>query len=215
MERKRKREAIELIFQPRASKSGQEPQSSGDGLRYSYKATLIGSARQFELRDDGLWWSVGGKSGLWPYRKIAAVRLSYRPVSMQSRRFRADIEDTTGARVTLYSTTWHTIALMSPQDDDYRAFVVELHRRLADQKPDVVLVRGVNPNIYYVGLALMTLIGLAIAGLIVRALLVDQFVAAFFLVGFGALFGWQVGGFLKRNAPGRYTLDPLPQDLLP
>ena len=211
----RKREAAELIFKPQTSKSGQQSQLSGDGLRYGYKATLIGSARQFELRDDGLWWSVGGKTGLWPYRKIAAVRLSYRPVSMQSRRFRADIEDTTGARVTLYSTTWHTIALMAPQDDDYRAFIVGLHRRLADEKPDVVLVRGVNPNIYYAGLALVAMVGLAIAGLIVRGLLVGQFVAALFLVGFGVLFGWQIGGFLKRNAPGRYTLDPLPLDLLP
>jgi hypothetical protein len=201
-----------LIFRGPTSKS---TPPSGDGLRYSFKPTLIGAARQFELRDDGLWWSASGKSGVWPYRKIAAVRLSYKPVSMQSRRFRADIEDTMGERVTLYSTTWHTIALMSPQDEDYRGFIVELHRRLAEQKPDVVLVRGINPKIYYVGLVLMALIGLAIAGLIVRGLLVGQFVAVLFLVGFGALFGWQIGGFLRRNAPGRYALDALPPDLLP
>jgi hypothetical protein len=206
-----------LIFRASTSKAARaaQPQAADGGLRYSYKATLIGSARQFELRDDGLWWNVGGKSGLWSYRKIAAVRLSYRPVSMQSRRFRADIEDTMGERVTLYSTTWHTIALMSPQDEDYRAFIVELHRRLAAEKPDVVLVRGVNPNIYYAGLGLATLVGLAIAGLMVRGLLVGQFVAVLFLAGFAALFGWQIGGFLKRNAPGRYALNPLPPDLLP
>ena len=66
-----------------------------------------------------------GKHGVWPLEKIAAIRLSYRPVSMQSRRFRADIEDTRGERVTIYSTTWHTVALMSPQDNGYRAFIVE------------------------------------------------------------------------------------------
>ena len=202
-----------MIFRGPASTSAQPP--SGDGLRYSFKPTLIGSARQFELRDEGWWWSASGKSGIWPYRKIAAVRLSYKPVSMQSRRFRADIEDTMGERVTLYSTTWHTIALMSPQDDDYRAFIVEFHRRLAEHKPDVVLVRGVNPKLYYLGLGLMALIGLAIAGLIVRGLLVGQFTAVLFLAGFGVLFGWQIGGFLRRNAPGRYALDALPPDLLP
>ena len=90
-----------------------------------------------------------------------------------------------------------------------------VQRWLAEQKPDVVLVRGINTKIYYVGLVLMALIGLAIAGLIVRGLLVGQFVAVLFLVGFGALFGWQIGGFLRRNAPGRYALDALPPDLLP
>ena len=55
--------------------------------RYVYKAALIGAARQFELTDEGLSWKVGGKSGVWPYADIAAVRLSYRPSSMQPRRF--------------------------------------------------------------------------------------------------------------------------------
>jgi hypothetical protein len=57
------------------------------GLRYAYKASLIGSAHQFELTDQGLSWQVGGKSGVWPYADIARISLSYRPVSMQSRRY--------------------------------------------------------------------------------------------------------------------------------
>ena len=63
--------------------------------RYAYKASLIGAAHQFELTGEGLSWRVAGKSGVWPYTDIAAIRLSYRPVSMQSRRFRADIETQT------------------------------------------------------------------------------------------------------------------------
>ena len=59
---------------------------------YAYKASLIGAAHQFELTDEGLSWQAGSRSGVWPYAGIAAIRLSYRPVSMQSRRFRADIE---------------------------------------------------------------------------------------------------------------------------
>lgn len=206
-----------MIFQAQTSKSvrAAPPQAPGDGSRYTFKPSLVGSARQFELRDEGFWWSASGKSHVWPYDKIAAIRLSYRPVSMQSRRFRADIENTMGERVTLYSTTWHTVALMSPQDDDYRAFIVALHRRLAKAKPDVVLVSGINPKIHIAGLCLLGLVGLALIGLMVRGLLVGQFTAVLFLAAFAALFGWQIGGFLKRNAPGRYTLDPLPRGLLP
>jgi hypothetical protein len=59
---------------------------------YAYKASLIGSAHQFELTEEGLSWQAGSKSGVWRYPDIAAIRLSYRPVSMQSRGVGAPIE---------------------------------------------------------------------------------------------------------------------------
>ncbi len=100
------------------------------GIRYAYKASLIGAAHQFELTGDGLSWRIAGKSGVWPYAGIAAIRLSYRPVSMQSRRFRADIQNADGGRIAIVSTTWQTAALMAPQDQDYRAFLTQLHARM-------------------------------------------------------------------------------------
>jgi len=36
-----------------------------------------------------------------------------------------------------------------------------------------------------------------------------------FMVGFAALFAWQIGGFLRRNRPRTYTLDDVPRELLP
>lgn len=191
------------------------PETASDGTQYIFKPSLVGGAAQFDLTDDGLSWQVRGKQGVWPLEKIAAIRLSYRPVSMQSRRFRADIEDTRGERVTLYSTTWHTVALMSPQDNGYRAFIVELHRRLAAIKSNAVLVVGINPNIYLAGILLVGVVGVAILGLLIRALVTGEFAGAFFLVGFAALFGWQIGGFMRRNRPRGYTLDALPEDVLP
>src|SRR6266566_90000 len=82
-------------------------------IRYAYKASLIGAAHQFELTDHGLSWQVGSKSGVWAYADIAAIRLSYRPVSMQSRRFRADIENRGGQRVAILSTSWQTVFSIS------------------------------------------------------------------------------------------------------
>ena len=67
--------------------------------RYAYKASLIGAAHQFELTEEGLAWRIAGTSGVWPYRDIAAVRLSYRPVSMQARRFRADVDRVGGGGI--------------------------------------------------------------------------------------------------------------------
>src|SRR5258707_11615395 len=92
-------------------------------IRYAYKASLIGAAHQFELTDHGLSWQVGGKSGVWAYADIAAIRLSYRPVSMQSRRFRAGIQSLNRQRIALLSTSWQTVALLAPQDQEYRVFI--------------------------------------------------------------------------------------------
>lgn len=197
----------------RAKAAGSE--TASDGTQYVFKPSLVGGPSQFDLTDDGLSWQSRGKKGVWPLDKIAAIRLSYRPVSMQSRRFRADIEDTRGERVTLYSTTWHTVALMSPQDNGYRAFIVELHRRLAAIRSNAVLVVGINPNIYLAGILVVGVVGVAILGLLIRALVTGEFAGAFFLTGFAALFGWQIGGFMRRNRPRGYTLDALPEDVLP
>jgi hypothetical protein len=101
------------------------------GTRYAYKASLVGAAHQFELTDQGLSWRIAGRSGVWPYADINIIRLSYRPVSMQSRRFRADIGNTHGASIAILSTSWQSAALMAPQDHDYRVFITALHARMA------------------------------------------------------------------------------------
>ena len=75
------------------------------GVRYAYNASLIGAAHRFELTDDGLSWHIGNRSGVWPYAGISAIRLSYRPVSMQSRRFRGDIESADHERIAVLSTS--------------------------------------------------------------------------------------------------------------
>ena len=190
---------------------------SGDGapVRYAYKASLMGSAHQFELTNDGLSWRVAGKSGVWPYAGISAIRLSYRPVSMQSRRFRADIENADGARIVLLSTSWQTAALMAPQDHDYRAFITQLHARLAEAGSKAELIGGLRPRIYAVALVFLILVAVAISGLLVRAIATGEFAGALFLVGFAALFAWQVGGFVRRNRPRSYTSGDLPEALLP
>lgn len=183
--------------------------------RYAYKASLIGAAHQFELTEQGLSWRVAGRSGMWPYADIATVRLSYRPVSMQSRRFRADIGNADGARIVILSTSWQTAALMAPQDRDYRAFITQLHARMARAGSRAVLLGGLGPRVYAAAIACVTLVAIAMAGLFVRSIATGEWAGASFLVGFAALFAWQVGGFVRRNRPLAYTSDHLPEALLP
>ena len=185
------------------------------GIRYAYKASLIGSAHQFELTDNGLSWEVAGRSGVWDYRDIAAVRLSFRPTSMQSRRFRADIWHRSAGHIRIVSTNWQTASLMTPQDDGYRSFMVALHARMAAAGSTAQLTGGLSSATYAAALAVVGLLAAAMVGLFVRAVATGEHVGALFLVGFSLLFYWQIGGFIRRNRPVVYTFNQLPRMLLP
>ena len=182
---------------------------------YAYKASLMGAAHRFELTDDGLSWRIGRASATWPYADIQAVRLSYRPVAMQSRRFRADIERAGGGHIAILSISWQTASLMTTQDRDYRAFITQLHRRLAQAGSKAELAAGLRPRSYAAAMVLLVLVVAAIAALLVRAIATAEFAGALFLAGFAALFARQVGGFVSRNRPRTYSADDLPKALLP
>jgi hypothetical protein len=185
------------------------------GVHYAYRASLIGAAHRFELTDEGLSWRIAGKSGVWPYAEISAIRLSYRPVSMQSRRFRADIESAGRGRIVLLSTSWQTAALMAPQDRDYRAFITQLHRCMLAAGSGAALIGGLTPRVYAAAIVLLTLVAIAMAGLFIRAVATGEWPGVLFLAGFAVLFAWQIGGFIRRNRPQAYTFDHLPEALLP
>jgi hypothetical protein len=184
-------------------------------VSYAYKASLIGAAHQFELTESGLSWRFAGRAGTWPYAEIAAVGLSYRPVSMQARRFRADLRHESGARLIILSTSWQTAALMAPQDRAYRVFITELHARMAKAGSRAALTGGLGRKAYIAGLTLVGVVAALMAILWLRALFTGQFAGALFLAGFAALFAWQVGGFIRRNRPVTYNFDHIPEALLP
>jgi hypothetical protein len=104
---------------------------------------------------------------------------------------------------------------MAPQDHDYRAFITQLHARMKQGGSNATLTGGLRPRIYIVAVVLLVLVAMAMAALFVRAIAVGEWAGALFLVGFAALFAWQVGGFVSRNRPRTYTFDQLPDALLP
>lgn len=185
------------------------------GASYAYKASLIGSAHRFELTDEGLSWRIAGRTSLWRYDEISAVRLSFRPVSMQRHRFRADVSHSGGGRIAILSTSWQTAALMAPQDNGFRDFIVELHARMAKAGSHATLSAGLGRKTYTAVLAFLAVLTVVMTGLLIRALLIGEFAGALFILGFAALFAWQVGGFVRRNQPHSYDFDHVPKGLLP
>jgi hypothetical protein len=184
-------------------------------MRYTYKASVAGSPQSFELGGQGMSFHTGFRSGLWRYGDIVRIRLSYRPVSMLRHRFRADIRHRDGGTLKIVSATWAGIVAMVPQNDSYRAFIAELHRRVAAERGRVEFTAGLHPIVFAMAVAVFAGIAFAIATLVVRALLAGEVVAVLFFLAFAAWTGWYAGGWLMRNKPQRYEPAHVPPQLLP
>jgi hypothetical protein len=183
--------------------------------KYAYKPSLMGSPWMLQLAPDALVWSLGSLSGRVPYGSIRRIRLSFRPVTMQSYRFLAEIWSERNAKIPISSASWKSLVEQERQDAAYVGFIRELHERIAKAGGRPRLDAGAIPFLYWPGVAIFAAISVALAGLIVRALQQGETAATLFLLAFFAFMLWQLGGFFKRNLPRRYTLDRIPADVLP
>jgi hypothetical protein len=184
-------------------------------LSYSFKASAFGAPWEFTLKPEGLEWCVGARTRLLLYKDIRRVRLSFRPVTMQSHRFQAEIWSENMPKIKIASTSWRGIIEQSRQDEVYAAFIVELHRRIAAAGSRVQFLAGMPSIIFWIGLAFFFVAALGLAALTVRAMYRGEWGGALLIGGFLALFAWQVGNYFRRNRPGVYRPEDVPMGVLP
>ena len=186
-----------------------------DATTYAYKPSLISAPNMFRLTVEALDWQIGRHSGRVPYRDISRIRLSFRPVSMQTHRFQAEIWPTRGPKLVLVSTSWRSLFEQERHDEAYDAFLIALHRRIAAAGGTPLFQSGSPALLYWPGVAVFAALLAGLAGLMVRALAAGEVAGVAFLGVFFAIFLWQIGGFFRRNKPGTYRAGALPAALLP
>jgi len=182
---------------------------------YAFKPSLVGAMCQFTLRPDGLDWQIGRRSGHIRYDRVRAVRLSYRPVTMQSHRFVTEIWSPDGPKVQIASVSWRSLVEQQRLDQAYAAFVTELHRRLAAAGAATQFSTGLPVATYGIGAALSAAVMVAVAIMAVRSALAMQWTTAAIVGAFLLVFAWQIGGYFLRNRPGRYRPDAIPPGVMP
>ena len=192
-----------------------ELSAAGDGLVYSYRPSLMGAPWQFTLAADCIEWSAGRRSGRIPFRDVRRVRMSFKPVSMQSQRFLTELWAEGAPKLEIASSSWKSMMEQERLDRAYSAFVGELHRRLMQTAAPVRYEQGTPPFKYWVGFVMFVAIVLGLAALTVRGLLAEAWGGAAFIAGFLALFAWQGGRYFSRNRPGVYRAEAPPPALLP
>ncbi len=189
--------------------------SSSDHLVYDFKPSLFGAPWRFRLLPGALEWRAGGRVGQASYADVRRMRLSFRPVSMQTYRFVAEIWPRRGAKLRIVSSSWRSMVEQERRDAAYRAFVSELGRRIVDAQPAMSVETGSPPLVYWLGVAVVTVMALGLAALTVRALQIGAWSGAAFIAGFLALLLWQASTFMRRNRPGRCRPDALSVEVLP
>jgi hypothetical protein len=191
-----------------------QPGAGGD-LRYAHKPSLMGAAWELYLRPDALEWRTGRHHGRIPYDRITRIRLSFRPVTMQTRRFVTEIWWPGAPRLFIASTSWRSLIEQAAQDQAYGAFVRELNARVAVAGGAASFETGVPPFLYWPGVVVFVGVVAGLAVLTLHTLATGAYSGAALVAGFLALFVWQSGGYFKRNRPGRYRPDAPPKELVP
>lgn len=186
-----------------------------DDPTYAFKSSLMGAGFEFRLAFDALEWRRGGQAGRVPYDRIRRVRLSFRPMTMQNYRFLTEIWSTSGPKLQIASTSWKSLVEHQRFDAPYRAFVIELCRRIGAAGAQTSFERGSTAWIYWPGVAVFVAASFGLAGLVVRALMTQVWSGAAFVAAFLALFLWQAGHLFSRNRPGLFSPDAVPPQVLP
>jgi len=189
--------------------------SNADGYDYAYKPSLLGTPMEFRLADDALEWRKGGQGGRAAYGRIRRIRLSFRPQTMQSFRFLAEVWPADGPKLQIASTSSKSLVEHERLDNEYSAFVTELVHRVGAAGGNTIFDHGSPALLYWPGVLIFAGASFAIAVLAVRALQTDALAGAAFIGVFLLLFLWQAGNFFRRNRPGTYHPDAVPPLLLP
>jgi hypothetical protein len=186
-----------------------------DATYYAFKQSLVGAASEFILGENDIEWRSGARSLRIQYKDIRQVRLAFRPVTLQNYRFVAEVKSRTGIKFTVASTSWRSLVEHQRYDRQYKAFITEMHRRIAASGGSVRYVIGAPAFLYWPGLLIFTGLMVTVASLAVRAVLVGEWQATAFIVVMMGFFLWQTVAFFRRNRPGDYAPDRLPDQVLP
>ena len=188
---------------------------TADDPTYTYKPSLMGAPCHFALRQEGLQWERGRYAGLVRYDRIRKIRMSFRPVTMQSQRYITDIWSSDNPKLQISSASWRSLIEQERLDAAYTAFVTELHRRLAMAGTTAEFTSGMPVATYWIGVVVFAASIFAIGALTVRAMQLDDWKAAALVGALFLVFAIQLGNYFRRNLPGRYRPEAIPAGVLP
>jgi hypothetical protein len=198
-----------------ASPSARAIDPAAGEITYRYRPRMVGAEFVFRLEADALAWDAGRRNGRLAYRDVARLRLGYRPANLAASRFIAEIWSRQGAKLEITSITQRSLFDYQSLAAEYRAFVIELARRVGASGGGCRFDAGFPPwrwwPALFVGVATLA----AAFYVFMRALMTGEIALGVIIAAFGFLFLWQMGSMIMRNRPRSYDPNSIPGDVLP
>jgi hypothetical protein len=175
----------------------------------------VGSGCSFRLGRHSLEWNLGGTTGSTAYPMISTIRIGYRPTNFGTRRFIAEIWSRRGPRLEIASASYRSVVALDDQGADFRRFMDELHRRVAEAGGDCRFEAGFAAWRWWpmAVVGVVTAVGLFYVA--VSTLLRGDFSAGLLIAGFMVVFAWQMWPLIVRNRPRRYDPRHIPEAVMP
>ena len=186
-----------------------------DAPVYAFKPRMLAAEHAFRLGPDSLEWFVGGRPGRVAYPMIARIRLGFRLTNFMGRRYTAEIFPRTGARMDISSYSARGIVDNANQGAAYRAFISELHRRIAKAHGDCRFEAGMAAWRFWPSVAVTLAMAAGLVYVVGRGMFGDQIVTGLVVFAAGLLFLWQMGKTVLANWPRSYSPEAIPKDVLP
>ncbi len=182
---------------------------------YHFSPNISGNLQMVCLTESGVTSVYRGNATILPFDRITGVRLWFSPTRFDAQRFCCEISGTTGISIVFQSTTCEGVGQFTPQADDYRTLVLDLHQRLASLHSHVNYLTGVSGIRYAINVGCL---GIGLGGM---ALAILSFGAA--ALGPGVIIPMALIAFytprtwhwLRRNRSKSYDPLAIPDDLLP
>jgi hypothetical protein len=190
-------------------------ETADDAPVYAFKPRMLAAEVAFRLGPDSLEWFVGGRPGRVAYPMIGRIRLGFRLTNFMGRRYTAEIFPRSGGRMDISSYSARGIVDNANQGAAYRAFISELHRRIAKAHGECRFEAGMAAWRFWPSAAVTVAMAAGLVYVLWRGILSDQIVTGLLVLVVGVIFLWQMGKTVLANRPRSYSPDAIPEDVLP
>lgn len=187
-----------------------------DPTVYGLRANAFQGARTYRITDDALTWEEPGKpiDGVF-FDDIAEVQMTYAPTRVARNRYRTRVVFRQGGMIELLNTEYVGFANFAEKNEEYSAFVRELHHRLAARGSKAVFRKGSSAAAYFGNLLLTAFIFAMIAIAFVLLLSVGFLWIAIVKLAIVLFFVPTLLRYMRRSTPATYDPSSLPADALP
>jgi hypothetical protein len=176
---------------------------------------MIGSGNSYRLGPHSLEWNIGGYAGQVAYPMIAMIRLGFRPSNFGGRRFVAEIWPRSGAKIEIASSSFKSMVAMEDQGPEFRAFIGELHRRVAAAGGGCRFEAGFAAWRWWPMFAVTVAAAAVLVYVAAMTIASGDRGTTLLIAGFIVLFAWQMWPLVSRNRPERYDPASIPERVLP